>query len=294
MHDIFYFTDIHGQWNLYKTIIDYCLNQDPECHIIFGGDACDRGPDGYKIMKHLINSPHIGYLKGNHEEIFVDAARELHEKFQFPNLDRQHLIMRLNATQTMPDKYPGLALAIYNGGEDTLADWIIDGMPMDFVETIDKLPLTFSYGYYDFCHAGSVFPVFQRVAEAEYNEVFPQLVDLKSLLWDRSSFQYGWAANRICVHGHTPTVFLPSYYYGKNKSESSIHPCYWQGNWNLEKYNGYKLDMDTGATFTGRAYVFNLLTKKITGFFDPAVVNQKGEIKQIESYYLEEKENNNT
>ena len=42
MHDVFYFTDIHGQLDLFQTMRDWCLKQDPECMIIFGGDACDR------------------------------------------------------------------------------------------------------------------------------------------------------------------------------------------------------------------------------------------------------------
>ena len=46
MHDVFFFTDIHGMGCLYDTIMNYCLKEDPECMIIFGGDACDRGPDG--------------------------------------------------------------------------------------------------------------------------------------------------------------------------------------------------------------------------------------------------------
>ena len=50
MHDIFFFTDIHGMYDLYRAIMDFCNEQDPEAMIIFGGDACDRGKDGYKIM----------------------------------------------------------------------------------------------------------------------------------------------------------------------------------------------------------------------------------------------------
>lgn len=67
MHDIYFFTDIHGQKNLFDAMYDWCLRQDPECTIVYGGDACDRGNDGYEIMKKLIASPQVIYLKGNHE-----------------------------------------------------------------------------------------------------------------------------------------------------------------------------------------------------------------------------------
>lgn len=89
MHDIFYFTDIHGMYDLYRAIMDYCNEQDPEAMIIFGGDACDRGKDGYKIMKELLDNPQVLYLKGNHEDLFVHAAwylmREYHDTLDKKN-----------------------------------------------------------------------------------------------------------------------------------------------------------------------------------------------------------------
>ena len=39
MHDVFYFTDVHGCYDLYRAAMNYCLEQDPECTIIYGGDA---------------------------------------------------------------------------------------------------------------------------------------------------------------------------------------------------------------------------------------------------------------
>ena len=75
MHDIFYFTDVHGCYDLYRAAIDYCFKQDPECMIVYGGDACDRGTSGYQIMKELLDNPRVVYLKGNHEDLFVRAAQ---------------------------------------------------------------------------------------------------------------------------------------------------------------------------------------------------------------------------
>ena len=70
MHDIFTFGDIHGMYDLYKAIMDYCNEQDPEATIVFLGDACDRGKDGYRIMKDLLNHSNVVYLKGNHEDMY--------------------------------------------------------------------------------------------------------------------------------------------------------------------------------------------------------------------------------
>ena len=77
MHDVFYFTDIHGQLPLFNRIMQFIQEQDEDATIIYGGDACDRGPEGYAIMNALLDNPQVVYLKGNHEDMFVRAARAL-------------------------------------------------------------------------------------------------------------------------------------------------------------------------------------------------------------------------
>ena len=288
MHNVYFFTDIHGRWNLYNTLIEYCKHQDPECTIIFGGDACDRGPDGYKIMKHLLSDPQIIYLKGNHEDIFVAAAKSIKEKLEFPDISDKNCVIKRLQTIATPFRYPEIKLAIYNGGEETLADWIIDGMPIDFVEAIDKLPLTLSYEKYDFCHAGGGYRAFEDVAQKEYDgEKIPDYLK-NNLLWDRDAWEIGWKTGRMCIHGHTPTVCLPSKIYGKEKIENKAHPCCWIGDFYSDKkeWLGPRLDMDTAATFVGRAYVLNVLTQNVIGFYDPSIQKQEGEITMFEQYKI--------
>lgn len=290
MHNIFYFTDIHGQWHLYRAIVDYCKNNDPECTIIFGGDACDRGPDGYKIMKDLLSDPQIVYLKGNHEDIFVRAAwfimRDYKDFFTTERI-KQYLNKCL-----FQDFYSyEVKLSMENGGKYLLTDWMLDGMSTDFVDNINKLPLTFSYENIDFCHAGGLFTVFQRAAENEYNQEFVDKNDIEMLLWDRNYLACGWEKNRICVHGHTPASYLPAAAYGRDKSLKSIHPCIWEELMGAkDKRPGYKIDMDTGATFSGRAYLLDVLTMNVIGFYDPAVTNSNKlhDIKIFEQYNITE------
>lgn len=265
LHDVFYFTDIHGCYDLYRAIIDYCDKQDAECTIIFGGDACDRGPDGYRIMKELLANPRVIYLKGNHEDLFVKAAYEINEKFKFPNLSKEYLYSHFYAALNYNYKYPDIALYLYNGGLETLVDWIIDGQPMDFVQQIKKLPLTFSYEQYDFCHAGGSYRVFKEVAEREYYELPITENDRDNLIWDRTQ-DVGWETGRICIHGHTPTIHLRTKYYGKDKSIENIHPCAWVGDFFEDKWHGWRLDMDTGAAQSKIAFLFNVLTQEVIGF----------------------------
>lgn len=263
MHDIFFFTDVHGNYELYKTAIEYCNKQDSEAMIVYGGDACDRNPDGYKIMQELLDNPKVVYLKGNHEDMFVQAARFIINNYKDklePQIIKDYLY---DAYVTAPQ----IRLSIYNGGFDTLADWMLDGMPNNFVSQIDKLPLTFSTDTIDFCHAGTIPKVFNRVAQDEYEGEIPDKEDTELILWDRNMLGYGWAPNRICVYGHTPTPYLPTKYYEKNKSLPNAHPCKYIGNLD-ERLNGAKIAMDVGTASSGKLYVLNCLTMKAQGFKD--------------------------
>ena len=71
-----YFTcgDLHGQLGLWKQIKEY-LN--PEDKLYFLGDAIDRGPHGYQIMKEILERPNTVYIKGNHEDMMYNALYEL-------------------------------------------------------------------------------------------------------------------------------------------------------------------------------------------------------------------------
>ena len=63
-------SDLHGNKIIYDKIIDYV--GDNKLFIL--GDLCDRGPDGYAMIKDALSRSNITYIKGNHEELFVNAA----------------------------------------------------------------------------------------------------------------------------------------------------------------------------------------------------------------------------
>lgn len=263
MHDIFYFTDIHGARPLFNAIMNYCHEQDDEAMIIFGGDAIDRGKDGYAIMKELLNNPKVVYLKGNHEDMFTKAAHEIKHFFSFKDVNTEKIHEVLNACRYFDYKYASIQDSLNNGGLATLTDWILDGMPIDIVEQIEHLPITFSYNNVDFCHAGGVYTTFKEIADKEYNNEEVEEWDANFLLWSRASLDVGWAPDRTCVFGHTPTPYLEDYL-GKFKwpEDCEITPVLYS----REPKTGWKLDMDTGAVFTGRAFVLNVLTMKTYGF----------------------------
>ena len=283
MHDIFYFTDIHGCYDLYCAAMDYCQEQDDEAMIIFGGDAIDRGKDGYAIMKELLNNPYVVYLKGNHEDMFINAAIDIQKDYSGP-LDEASVIKYLQEMIKPDDETTSVYLSIANGGFPTLRDWMLDGMPDNIIERLIHLPITFSYYDVDFCHAGGRYKEFKRVAEAEYNEVWPNKDDESFLLWDRVYLGHGWETGRTCIFGHTPTLYLSAKYYGRDKSLANVHPCAYVATLD-DKHLGRKINMDTGAIASGKLYVLNVLTMRAQGFIDLDLNNdeiRKHEIEKIE------------
>ena len=285
MHDVFYFTDIHGARPLFDAIMNYCREEDDEAMIIFGGDAIDRGKDGYAIMKELLDNPYVVYLKGNHEDMFTKAAREIKAMFNFENRPREDIRKVLNACRNFDYKYANIQDSLGNGGMLTLLDWIEDGMPMDIVERRENLPLTFSYNNVDFCHAGSTYKTFKEVANLEYDGKEIPSWNANYLLWSRTTIDVGWAPDRTCVFGHTPTPYLEDYLDKfKWPEDCEITPVLYKRN-TIPEMTGWKLDMDTGAVFTGRAFVLNVLTMKAYGFEDKNFMSEeihKHEIEKIE------------
>lgn len=68
------FTDIHGNYDLWLAIKNYCKEDD---EIFFLGDAIDRGPDGIKIMQELFKDKRVTYIIGNHEDMFLDYVKDI-------------------------------------------------------------------------------------------------------------------------------------------------------------------------------------------------------------------------
>lgn len=283
MHDIFFFTDIHGMYNLYRAIMNYCQERDPEATIIYGGDACDRGSDGYKIMKELLNNPRIIYLKGNHEDMFVKAAREIKSLHLFTkDITREKVRNGLWEAFYFGRNVDNITLALGNGGISTLIDWVMDGMDMEFVECIEKLRLTCSIGKFDFCHAAGNPNIYVGLCEPEfYKERKATEIEKAFLLWDRSNFHLGWTPNRTVLFGHTSIIHLNKYM-DTDWSEGDIpKPYKWTSDY-VPELTGTKIDVDTGAHFTGIAYVIDVLKMQAQRFKDTAITNKENHNHLIE------------
>ena len=294
MRNVFFFTDIHGEKLLFDTMYNWCYQQDPDCTIVYGGDAADRGSDGFYIMNKLLNDPQVIYLYGNHEDLFVKAADAIIGTYASNDKDYEYIH---NCDADMADKVlrnmnahynEDVRLHIYNGGEPTLKAWLMNGADEEFIDNIRNLPRTFSYENMDFCHAGSTYKTFKSIANAEYYKSPLPWYDENTLIWDRDLLALGWETNRIGVHGHTPTIYLSAGIYGRDKSLTNIHPCSWYDRMGARHIRGgMKIDMDVATAYSGRAFVLNCLTLEVQGF-EYTIIDGNKEVKLLQSTNIKE------
>ena len=236
--------DWHGNYWVWEQVKEILK---PDDKLFFLGDANDRGPDGWKIIKEILKDGRIIYIKGNHEKFIVDALGRLKpEDFKPDNLD-----------WIWNRKFD---IWFYNGGRTTYENIIEDNIsPEEKIKIINKLnELPFCVVYHNGCgddillsHAGCD------------NFEAGNIADEDTLLWDRNHcmFYDTWWGNdtEIIVHGHTPIPYLYQEHwdnYKTFKKYESLEPnydggAYWYG-------KGHKVDIDMGTIFTNQAVLLNL------------------------------------
>ena len=71
--NVYAVADIHGNFAAYKAIKEYVQ---PDDIIYCLGDCGDRGPKPWETIVAIYNDPQFIYMKGNHEDMLVNAIRE--------------------------------------------------------------------------------------------------------------------------------------------------------------------------------------------------------------------------
>lgn len=165
------FTDIHGCGEVWDQVKAFIGNTPS----IFLGDAADRGTDGFRIINEMAEMPNLVYLMGNHEKLFINAAREYKQN----GMDIQW---------DMP-------LWFGNGGKPTFRAWRAAGCPMKIVNWLDKRPLFYVQDNYDMCHSGCLQGQWEHKDEAD-------------LTWNRDHFNENWFNGRTLIHGHTAAFHI--------------------------------------------------------------------------------------
>ena len=257
----FAFSDIHGMGNCFDRVMKYLDSQTAEYKCFFLGDACDRGPDGYRIMKELLARPDITYIKGNHEDMFVKACHAYIDTAEEEGYTPSEYARMNDWDMSMVLHDFDIDICISNGGLLTLNAWLRDGCPRKILRDIENLPLKAQFVVEDFlgncvrvidmCHAGCI--------EAEWDNDIAE-----GMLWDRSHFSAPWNPNddipHILVHGHTPTRHLSRYVFIPDLPAS-------QRNQPIEYADKTKWDIDVAVFSTNIACMVELTEMKIIKFY---------------------------
>lgn len=265
----FVFSDIHGQGEHFRKMMAFLDEQTEKYRCVFLGDACDRGPDGYDIMKQLLANPHMTYLKGNHEDMFVKACWAFVEIAEEAGYSPKEYAKMINWDIREVAYDCDISLSIHNGGTPTLNSWLQDSCPLSIVRKIENLPVQAScivwedetpVKIFDLCHAGCYSSEWETAEE-------------ETLLWDRTHFSADWDITEnevphVLVHGHTPVEYLSRYTHTASWSEcQKAKPILYM--------DGHKLDMDTGVFYTGITWMVELSTMTFTRFKE--LNSEKGE-----------------
>lgn len=235
MNKTYAFSDVHGIYDLWAQIRDYCDETDT---IYFLGDACDRGEDGIAIIEELLKDKRVVYLKGNHEDMLTICVPEFIEG-HFGNR-------------------PWWAM---NGGQwtwETLQKASEDYLQY-LVRRLEGLPRSIWYespkGHKVFLsHAGT---------DLKYTERELVMMGRKDpYIWDRKHFfaEHPQGMEDVYqVHGHTPVQHLRKQYQFYKPETKVITEVF-------EYCDGHKFDIDMGSFASGRSALIDLDTFEVIYF----------------------------
>jgi hypothetical protein len=226
-------SDLHGRLDLYNKIKEKLA---PTDNVYFLGDAGDRGPDGLELIKTILHDEQFIYLKGNHEDMFINAALEYLATGTTESTDYQMLIG--------------------NGGKKTFCDWVEDGKSIELIDQLKALPVHAVYNN----KSGQTLLLSHAGYTPWHDSRAPTCITTPywyELIWSREHFQEPWDdehfKNCIIVHGHTPTIHLANYL--NDPSEEIRAGAYWY-------CNNHKVCVDNLSSFTDIACLLNLDTLK--------------------------------
>lgn len=222
-------SDIHGNGFLFDAILEKIGSNDT---VYFLGDAIDRGYDGWRILKHILQDPRFVYLMGNHEDMMLEFFRK--------NKNRNTWLEKIHWSAWGS-----------NGGLPTLEAAMKDP---DFDQVIEDLNdiLILTAGYTNktgdrihMSHSG-MGPWNSRHTKFEKNDI----------LWDRTHFFWGaeeLSSEEIVVHGHTPIPHIINQIDMTYIQEDIDAGALWYA-------GGQKVCIDCGTAWTGVITLMDLDT----------------------------------
>lgn len=216
-------SDLHGRYDLYLQIKQFLK---PEDKVYFLGDAGDRGPDSWVLIKKIYKDDQFIYMKGNHEDMLCNAIKE-YSIHGYLGKDYR--------------------LLVNNGGEDTFDNWLAENESVrkSWYQALEKLPT-----YLTYTNAGGMKVYLSHAGFTPF--FYPDGVmappEEDDLIWSRDHFVDGWYLedNAIMVHGHTPIPYLTNRF-GVEYKLGAFWYC-----------NNHKICLDTGAYATNYTCLLDL------------------------------------
>jgi len=187
--------DIHGRLDLLKQLIDKIAEDDlargpaGRTDIIMLGDFVDRGPDSSGVLDYVMTLsqfwPNVTCLQGNHEEVFLMAARGDEAALRFmTRIGGRETLLSYGATERDLDQ---MTLG-------QLRDWLMAAVPEAHLNFIEGMGDRLTIGNYAFVHAG----------------IRPQVPldeqEARDLRWIRDEFLgFEEPHDYFVIHGHSIT-----------------------------------------------------------------------------------------
>ena len=228
-------SDWHGQIALAKQVMDFLK---PDDELYFLGDAADRGPAGYEIIKMLLSDKRVTYLKGNHEDMLTECVSEFLEG----HMDNQSW------------------WCWQNGGQNT---WnAIEQLPerdvISLVHILNQLPERV-----DLVNAkGQSLILTHAGTDPDKDKKYWEMMGVHDpYLWNRKHIYHSWTGddNTFVIHGHT----FFGYILDKNCDWYNYHKII-----NIPFYcNGHKISIDCASFCTNTTILLNLDTFKQHFFY---------------------------
>ena len=217
-------SDLHGCYKQWKQIQAFCS---PNDRIFVLGDCIDRGADGFKVLKSVLNDSRTTLLCGNHEDMMAEALLE-------------------EVDYGFADYWSWRWFS--NGGQVTYDGWQEDGRNFDWISVLRNLPLWAKYTNKD---GFEIIMTHSGVTPKTGYDI--STCPRKALLWDRdhlSATRWHRPKNEIHIHGHTPQPLMPQF----EGREVELEPG---ALWYCE---GHKCNIDNGSIWTGNVCLLDLDT----------------------------------
>ncbi len=185
---VYVISDIHGELDLFKKLLAHF---DPKLHqLVLIGDLNDRGPkskDCFLLGKKLVEEDNAIYLRGNHEEYFLQflvAPEDLFTSY-----------VRNGGKETIESLLYKGATEEYSPTEIAL---MIRSYYPDLIQFLVARPLYFEWANYIFVHAGV------DLTKKDWHDTNDH-----DFLWIREPFHQGKnLTGKQIVFGHTITPML--------------------------------------------------------------------------------------